>query len=172
KVIDENDKTTLQVEKSIKKVFPFYLDTYNLARRKRETPLHPDELTNRELEAASLSVRDNDERVYKEVSEEYNNAGDINHSLHPSLILSAREDIRLQQEMIIKDLEYKVKQSPDKASDEFMYQDKEEAQKELEIARQILDELTPARCHEDFKYRVWNPLPYHRYIGSDEEDEE
>jgi len=171
KGLDENDETTLPVGKTIKKVFPYYLDTYNLGGRKRETPLHPDELTNRDLEAAALDVRANADRIYKDISEEYNNAGDINRSLHPSWILSAREDIRSQQEMVIRDLEYKIKQAPDKASDEFMYQDKEEAQKELEVARQILDDLTPAQHPEDFEYRVWNPLPYHRYIGSDEEQE-
>src|SRR5699024_12672914 len=50
-------------------------------------------------------------------------------SLHDALPIS-REDIRSQQEMVIRDLEYKIKQAPDKASDEFMNQDKEERSEE------------------------------------------
>lgn len=169
KGLDENDETTLPVGKTIKKVFPYYLNSYNLGGRKRDVPLQPEELTNRDLEAAALDVRTNADKVYKDVSEEFNNAGDINRNLQSDWILSAREEIRQQQEMVIKDLEDKVKQAPDEASDEFMYQDKGEAQKELEVARKILDDLSPAKRAEDMNYRVWNPLPYHRYIGSDED---
>ncbi len=53
-----------------------------------------------------------------------------------------------------------------------MYQDKAEAQRELEVAKKILGDIPAGLTEEDLKYRVWNILPYHRYRGSDEEDEE
>ena len=71
--------------------------------------------------------------------------------------------------MVIRDLESKVKQAPDEASDEFMYQDKAAAEKELEVAKKIMNDIPPALRAEDLSYRVWNPLPYKRYRGSDEE---
>src|SRR5699024_12737462 len=101
----------------------------------------------------------------------YNNAGDINRQLQPDWVMEARDHIVSQQKMVIEDLEEKVEQAPEKASDEFMYQDKEEAQKELDVARKIYEDLPKPLHAEDIRYRVWNPLPYHRYIGSDEDEE-
>lgn len=82
--------------------------------------------------------------------------------------MDARESIRSQQKMAIEDLEEKVQLAPEVASDEFMYQDKEEAQRELRVARRILEDIPPSFHSEDLKYRSWNPLPYDRYRGSDE----
>lgn len=168
KGLDENEEATLPVGETVKKIFPFYLNSTRLGGKARETSLDVDELTNRDLEAAIQDVRNNADRIYKEISDEYNFAGDINRRLQPDWIMDAREAIVSQQEMVIDDLEEKVKQAPDKASDEFMYQDKEEAQKELDVARKILSDLAPVLRAEDIQYRIWNPLPYHRYIGSDE----
>jgi len=168
KGLDENEVATLPVGETVKKIFPFYLNSTRLGGKARETSLDVDELTNRDLEAAIQDVRNNADRIYKEISDEYNFAGDINRRLQPDWIMDAREAIVSQQEMVIDDLEEKVKQAPDKASDEFMYQDKEEAQKELDVARKILNDLAPVLRAEDIQYRIWNPLPYHRYIGSDE----
>lgn len=172
KGLDENEETTLPVGKTIQKLFPFYSNAYNLGGRKRETPLELEELTNRDLEAAAMDVRTNADKLYKDISEEFNNAGDINRSMQPDWVMNAREKIRNQQEMVVKDLEEKVDQAPEKASDEFMYQDKEEAQRELEVSGKILDDLPPVLRAEDIQYRIWNPLPYHRYVGSDESDDE
>src|SRR5699024_5848763 len=143
KGLDENEVATLPVGETVKKIFPFYLNSTRLGGKARETSLDVDELTNRDLEAAIQDVRNNADRIYKEISDEYNFAGDINRRLQPHWIMDAREAIVSQQEMMIDDLEEKVKQAPDKASDEFMYQDKEEAQKELDVARKILNDLAP-----------------------------
>ena len=62
-----------------------------------------------------------------------------------------------------------MENAPEKASDEFMYQDKSEAQRELDVAKKILKDIPPALRKEDFEYRTWNPLPYKRYRGDDEE---
>lgn len=70
--------------------------------------------------------------------------------------------------MVVEYLEEKVERAPETASDEFMYQDKEEAEIELEVAKQILNETPPSLREEQLEKRVWNRLPYHRYRGSDE----
>ena len=76
-----------------------------------------------------------------------------------------------QQEMVIQDLEEKVGQAPTVASDEFMYQDKEESERELEVAKKILEDIPTALRADDLQYRTWNILPYNRYRGSDEPNE-
>lgn len=171
KGLDQSKQATLPVGQTIKSTFPFYLQATRLGGKKLETPLNPEELTNRDLELAIRDVRDNADRIYKDVSDEYNSVGDINRNLQPDWQSEARESILKQQQMVIEDLEEKVNQAPQKASDEFMYQDKEEAQKELDVARKILEDLSPVLRAEDIQYRIWNPLPYHRYIGSDEQEE-
>ena len=65
----------------------------------------------------------------------------------------------------------KGEQAPEVASDEFMYQDRKEAERELEVARKIKEDIPPALRKEDIKYRIWNPFPYHRYRGSDDPEE-
>jgi len=44
-----------------------------------------------------------------------------------------------------------------------MYQDKEEALKELEVAKKILDETPVPLTEEKTKDRVWNIAPYGNY---------
>ena len=52
-----------------------------------------------------------------------------------------------------------------------MYQDKEEALRELEVAKKILGDIPKVLRAADFDYRTWNVLPYKRYRGSDEPEE-
>jgi len=170
KGLDENDQATLPVGQVIKSIFPFYVDYHGLGGPRRKEPLDPDQLTNRDLALAIRDVREHADLIYRDISDEYNNAGDINRTLQKQWINEARDSIVHQQEMVISDLEEKVAQAPDKASDEFMYQDKSEAEKELKVAKQILADLPKSLRGEDVEYRVWNALPYKRYIGSDEED--
>src|SRR5699024_12629079 len=92
-------------------------------------------------------VRINADRIYKDISEEYNSASDINRQLQPDWVTEARDYIVSQQKMVIEDLEEKVAQAPEEASDEFMYQDKTEAQKELDVARKIL-QIGRASCRK------------------------
>lgn len=169
KGIDENDEATLPVGQTIKSMFPFYLQRTRLGGEKRDQELTIEELTNRDLEFVNLDVREHADRIYQDVFNEYSNVGDTNRRIHPEWVAEAREDIRKQQKMVIADLEAKVKQAPKTASDEFMYQDKEEAEKELKVARRILDDVPATLRDEDLSYRTWNPLPYNRYRGSDEE---
>lgn len=172
KGVDANNNTINPVGATIKSMFPFYLTATRLGGRHRDKPLTPEELTDRDFEAAHMDVRSNADRIYKEIYEQFSYAGDVNRDLQPEWVTDAREAVRSQQEMVTQDLEEKVKQAPTTASDEFMYQDKQEAERELDTARKILDDIPKALRAEDLKYRVWNPLPYHRYRGSDESDGE
>lgn len=172
KGLDENDEAISPVGKTIKSIFPFYLERMRLGGRKRLTPLTVEELTNLDLEAVNLDVRSNANRIYQEIFKEFSNVGDTNRNLQPEWVTEAREAVRTQQQMVIEDLEEKVKQAPTTASDEFMYQDKKETERELEVAKQILEEIPGVLRAEDLAYRTWNTLPYKRYRGSDEPNDE
>lgn len=169
KGIGEDGEATQAVGKTIKAMFPFYLERTRLGGELRDRPLTVDELTNRDLEFVNLDVREHANKIYQDIFAEYSEVGDTNRRVHPEWVVEAREDIKKEQEMIIADLEAKVKQASEKASDEFMYQNREEAEKELEVALRILDDLNISLKEEDLSYRIWNPLPYERYRGSDEE---
>ena len=59
----------------------------------------------------------------------------------PEWITDARESLYRQQEMVVENLEEKVNNAPEEASDEFMYQGKEEAEQELKVAKKIFDDI-------------------------------
>ncbi len=141
KGLDEFERSISPVGKTLKSIFPFYLERTRLGGRKRNTPLTVEELTNLDLEAANLDVRTNADRIYRDIFDEYSSVGDVNRSLQPEWIADARESLRAQQEMVIQDLEEKVAQAPATASDEFLYQDKEESQRELDVAKKILADI-------------------------------
>lgn len=156
------------VGKMIKTMFPFYLERTRLGGRKREAPLTVEELTNFDLETVNLDVRENAARIYREVFEEFSKVGDVNRNLQSEWIAEARKALVDHQQMIIQDLEEKVAQAPETASDEFMYQDKEESMRELEVAKKILEDIPKVLEEENLSYRTWNTLPYERYRGSDD----
>lgn len=171
KGVDAHNNSIYPVGRMIKSMFPFYLTANRLGGVNRREPLTPEELTERDLEAAVTDVRRNADRIYGETYDEFTYVGDISRSLQPQWVTEARELMRQQQQMVIRDLEEKLDQAPAVASDEFMYQDKAEAQKELEVAREILDDVPLALQAEDLQNRVWNPLPYARYKGADDVEE-
>src|SRR5699024_6696350 len=67
KGIDENNEAILPVGKTIKSLFPFYLESTRLGGPKRPDPLTVEELTIRDLEAAVMDARSNADRIYKEI---------------------------------------------------------------------------------------------------------
>ncbi|NLA66120.1 MAG: sulfate adenylyltransferase, partial [Leucobacter sp.] len=81
----------------------------------------------------------------------------------------AREAIREKQEALIGELETKLASASEVASDEFMYQDRAEAERELEAARQLLGDIPVNVSRESVVQRAWNALPYERYRGADKE---
>ncbi|MBM4763611.1 sulfate adenylyltransferase [Bacillus sp. B15-48] len=169
KGIDEKGLAIAPVGKTIKSIFPYYLHSKGIGGAKRARPLEVEELTIEDLEAAITDVRQNADRVYKEIFEEFSYVTDSLRSVQPQWIAEARESITRQQEMVIDNLKEKVDKASEKASDEFMYQDKSEAERELEVAQRIMDDIPAPLRKEDLAYRTWNPLPYKRYRGSDEE---
>ncbi|MBO8125992.1 MAG: sulfate adenylyltransferase [Firmicutes bacterium] len=167
KGVDEENNSIYPVGRTIKGIFPFYLVATRLGGRYRFKPLKPEELTNRDLEAAVMDVRLNADRIYNETYEEFTYVGDTNRDLQPQWVTDARELMAIQQRMVIQDLEEKVKDAPEQASDEFMYQDKEEAQRELKAGQEILKDIPRPLHSKEIQYRTWNPLPYYRYRGID-----
>ena len=168
KGLDENNESISSVGNTIKSIFPFYLKTSRLGGPERKTPLEVEELSIRDLEAVMMDVRANAHKIYEGIAEEVSYLTDINRSIQREWISDTRDAVHSQQQKVIENLEEKVEQAPEKASDEFMYQDKEEAKQELEVARKILNETPKALREEDLEDRVWNRLAYHRYRGGDE----
>src|SRR5690625_5465016 len=87
-------------------------------------------MTRDDLLAVISDIRSNADRIYREIADEYSYNTDITRTLQPEWLNEARDSIRKQQEMVIENLEEKVKQAPEKASDEFMYQDHSERSEE------------------------------------------
>lgn len=170
KGVDENNLAINPVGKAIASVFPYYMTHTRLGGPKRETPLTPDEMTIQDLEQVINDARENADRIYKDIFNEYSYASDTLRSAQPDWIAAARESIYQQQEMVIEYLEEKVRIASDELIDEFLYQDKAEAQRELKVARKILKDTPPALRREDIEYRIWNPLPYKRYRGADDDE--
>ena len=172
KGLDGNNESIQPVGKTINSMFPFYLERNSLGGRKRNKPLAIEDLTNRSLELVNIDVRLNADRIYRDIYNEYSSIGDINRNLQPTWVTEAREAIHEQQNLVIQDLKEKVQQAPEIASDEFMYQDKEEAERELKVAKKIKQDIAKPIHTKNLEYRTWNLLPYKRYRGSDEPTED
>ncbi len=135
---------------------------------KRKQELEPEQLTIEDLIAVTRDVRENADRVYRDIYNEFTYVTDVNRSAQDDWVTEARETNDRHQEMVVENLEEKVEQAPETASDEFMYQDKQEAKKELDVARKIFEDLSTPIQKDQLEYRTWNTLPYERYRGSDE----
>ncbi|RKQ34005.1 sulfate adenylyltransferase [Oceanobacillus halophilus] len=168
KGVDENNQAVSPVGKTIKSIFPYYLNSSRLGGAKRAQPLDVENLTIEDLETAVRDVRANADQIYKDIYQEFSYVTDTLRSTQADWVTDARESIHQQQEMVIDYLEEKVDKAPEKASDEFMYQDRQEAERELKVARRIAEDIPSALRSEELQYRTWNPLPYNRYRGSDE----
>lgn len=167
KGVDDNYQATLPVGKVVKSMYPYYTHYTRLGGKKRDHPLDVDSLNVRDLEAATLDARHHATDIYADVYSEYSSLLDHNRNLQPTWQEDARLALRAQQERIISDLEEKLQQAPETASDEFMYQDRAEVQRELAVAKKLLEEIPPSLCQEGLKERTWNVLPYKRYRGAD-----
>src|SRR5699024_6522413 len=102
KGLEQYKQATLPAWQPLNSTLPLYLHATRLGGKKLETPLTPVELTNRDLELAIRALRDNADRIYKAVSDEYNSVGDINRNLQPDWQSEARESILKQQQMVIE----------------------------------------------------------------------
>ena len=94
--------------------------------------------------------------------ETYASLFDIERGADLTLLEEARRKAIAIQEELIQALEQKVAIAPPAVEDRYMYQDREEAERELQVARKILDDLRYG-ADTDFHERVWNQRPYDDY---------
>lgn len=160
---NDGQATITPIGKVIKSMFPFYLEYTRLGGEKLETPRKVEDLTLQDLQTALRDVRANASLVYQDVYDEYSAHLDRSPALQPVWREDVRDQLRAAQEKLIGELEQKVATAPEVASDEYMYQDKGEAERELEAAKQLLDELPVKVSEESRQERSWNPMPYDRY---------
>lgn len=172
KGLDETYEAMDPVGKTLSKVFPYYTERIGVGGAKRYKKIAIEDLTNSDLLLANMNARDCASSVYQGVFDAYSHASDTNRNVQAPWIEEAHLNMKRQQEILIQDLKAKAEQASDVASDEFMYQDKKETQRELEAAYQILNDLPSALTKEDVDYRTWNTLPYAHYRGDDEPAEE
>lgn len=169
KGVDENFMATLPVSKVIQSMYPFYTKYTRLGGTLRPQPLDPATLTVRDLEVATGDAREHATSIFNEVYREYTDLLDHNRSLQPTWLDDTRAELKSLQTRLIGDLEEKLKQAPATASDEFMYQDKAEVERELTVAKKLLEEIPNSVCSESLEKRTWNILPYKRYRGADQD---
>ena len=160
---DDGHATINPVGKVIKSMFPFYLEYTRLGGEKLETPRKVEDLTIQDLETVLRDVRANASLIYQDVYDEYSSHLDRSRALQPVWREDVREQLRFAQERLLEELEHKVATAPETASDEYMYQDKAEAQRELEAAKRLFEELPVSISDEARQQRSWNPMPYERY---------
>lgn len=163
KGLDENGQSISPVGKTVNSVFPSYATHNHIGGAPRMRKIEVDEMTTEDLLRATSDARLNADRIYDDIYKEYSYNTDLNRNLQPDWINEARESMKRQQEMVVENLEEKVKQAPEKASDEFMYQDREEAVKELDTAKKIAEDLPEIIDDKKVKYRIWNPMDYKNY---------
>lgn len=167
---DENNDAIIQpIGKVINSMFPYYLEYTRLGGPKRLTPLKVEDLTIVDMERAMLDVRDHADLIYEDIYEEYSSVLDQSRALQPIWREEAREKFRALQELLTTEVEEKLQQASETASDEFMYQDRAEVEKELEAAKQLLTEIPKNLTDESLTNRSWNVTPYARYRGADKE---
>ncbi len=168
KGVDEAGEGTLPVGKVIQSMFPYYSERTRLGGPKRVKTLTAEDFVAQDLAEASLDARANADRIYADVYDEHTAQADHNDSVTLPWVAEARTAMKQQQEMVVSDLKEKRAQAAEEASDEFMYQDAEEAERELVAASELLENLPEVLNEESQKRHVWNALPYHRYRGADD----
>src|SRR5699024_10091093 len=114
---DENNEATLPVGKTISSIFPYYREHYTVGGMKRKNPINFEQLTIEDLELAIRDARENADKIYRDIYAEFSYVTDLNRHVQPAWKVEANEAMERQQEMVIADLEEKVKQAPESASD-------------------------------------------------------
>ena len=168
KGVDDDGEAITPVGKVIKSLFPYYLDYTGIGGTKRATPLNIDDLTVQDLEAAVRDVRSYAGLVYDDIYREYTDLLDRNRSVQRAWRDEVRTVMQARQQDLVADIEEKLASAPETASDEFMYQDRAEVERELAAAKRLLAEISANLTGDDLAARVWNQMPYKRYRSADE----
>lgn len=169
KGVDAEGESVSPVSKVINSLFPFYREYTRLGGNKRQQPLASEDLTALDLERVNLDVRDHAKQIYADVYAEYSNIVDHNRSLQPVWREEARVALRSKQEKLLADLVEKLEQAQAESSDDFMYQNREEVERELAAAKELLAQIPSDEVNKGVK--VWNALDYKRYRASACDDE-
>ncbi len=148
---------------TVKGLFPSYLTHHKLGGTERDQPIDPSTLTVRDIEVALKDVRENSSRIYNDIYQTIAHRFDTSRALENRQRTEALAEALKRQERLVQMLEEKVDVATETVPDPFMYQDKEEAQKELEVARRILRDIQKPLEPEDFKHRIWNQMEYEKY---------
>ncbi len=162
KGVGEDGDAIKPVGDTIKGLFPSYLTHTRLGGPKRPQALDPKTLQTRDLEAALRDARENASRVYERVYETYATLFDLERGADVTLQEEARRKAIAIQEELIAALQQKADIAPASVEDAYMYQDRQETERELGVARRILEDLRRGDG-ADFKARVWNQRPYGDY---------
>ena len=163
KGLNENGVAMRPPADTVKGLFPSYITHHKLGGTEREEPLDPATLSVRDIEAALKDVRDNAFRIYNDVYLTIAHRFDISRALENRQRTEALGEALKCQERLIQMLEEKVDVALETVPDPFMYQDKEEARRELEVAKRIYHDIQKPLEPDDFKHRVWNPMEYEKY---------
>lgn len=170
KGVDNNDEAISPVSKVINSLFPYYKKYTRLGGQLRKRPLEDDELSVLDLERASMDARSHATEIYSDVYDEYSSVVDHSRAIQPVWREDARAALLQKQQNLIADLEEKLALAQAESDDEFMYQNKEEVERELKAAKQLLCEIPPCLTEEGVKMRVWNTVEYKRYRGASCDD--
>ncbi len=160
KGLDENGNSIYPVGSIVKKMFPFYLAAKRLGGKLREKPLSWEDLTLQDVERALQDVRDNSDRILRDIARDTEQRFDVNRDMAAQWIAEANEYGRDRQGRVIDALEEKVA-AADPDADNRMFQSKAEAEKELEAAKHVYSSLDSKGL--DRKKIIWNPLKYDDY---------
>ena len=167
KGVDSEGKALLSVGKVINSMYPYYTHYTRLGGSKRPVPLKVEDLTLLDLEQATFDARYHANDIYTDVYGEYTALLDHNRTLQPAWRGDARRDMARMQERTISDLEEKLATAPETTSDEFMYQDRAEVEKEIKVAQKLLQDAPAPLDTTTLDERCWNIMPYKRYRGAD-----
>ena len=165
KGLDPEGKGTMPVSKVIRSMYPWYPRYTRLGGALRPQELKDEDLTLRDLESATRDARENASRIYQDVYQEYSLLGDHNQGVRPAWLTDAQSAMQRHQRMVAEDLKEKAEGAPEETSDEFLYQDKAEAGRELAAAERLLEQVPPETTEDALQTRVWNPLPYKDYTS-------
>src|SRR5699024_11924462 len=71
KGMDEKKQAVSPVGKTIKSIFPYYMERNRLGGDEREKPLKVEDLTNDDLVTAMMDVLSNADQIYKDIYDEF-----------------------------------------------------------------------------------------------------
>jgi sulfate adenylyltransferase len=160
KGLDENGASIYPVGSIVKKMFPFYLVARRLGGKLRAKPLSWEDLTLEDVEHALTDVRDNSDRILRDIAHDTELHYDVNRDMAAQWIVEANEYCHERQGQVIKAIEEKVAAADPKA-DNRMFQSRAEAEKELEAAKYVYENMNSKSF--DHKKILWNPLKYSEY---------